>query len=80
VSNSTVVGITGLWIFLYGSGLLLSLLPTSLPTPEKALSRLPYVLQGAYDLPSLSDWVLGGLAGAVGAAVIGLLGFARRDV
>jgi hypothetical protein len=55
-------------------------LPTSLPTPEKALSRLPYVLQGAYDLPSLSDWVLGGLAGAVGAAVIGLLGFARRDV
>jgi ABC-2 type transport system permease protein len=80
VSNSTVVGITALWILLYGSGLLLSLLPTSLPTPEKALSRLPYVLQGQYDLTSLSDWVLGGLAGAVGAAVVGLLGFARKDV
>jgi ABC-2 type transport system permease protein len=80
VSNSTVVGITALWIALYGAGLLMTLLPSTYPTPEKVLSRLPHVLQGEYDLSSLADWVLGGLAVAVGSAVAGLLGFARKDV
>ena len=47
VSNSTVVGITVLWIALYGAGLLMTLLPSTYPTPEKVLSRLPHVLQGA---------------------------------
>src|SRR6478752_7221508 len=61
VSNSTVVGITVLWIALYGSGVLMTVLPTEYPTPEKILSRLPHVLQGAYDLSSLTDWVFGGI-------------------
>ena len=80
VSNSTVVGITALWIALYGSGLLMSLLPTTFPTPEKALSRLPYVLQGQYNLAALADWVLGGFVAAIGSAVAGGLAFARKDV
>ena len=80
VSNSSVVGITGLWIFLYGSGLLMSLLPYSLPTPEKVLARLPHVLQGQYNLNSLSDWVFGGIAASIVVAVIGMLAFARKDV
>jgi hypothetical protein len=80
ISNSTVVGITALWIFLYGSGLLMTLLPYALPTPEKVLARLPYVLQGQYDLTSLTDWVFGGIATSIIVAVIGMLGFARKDV
>ena len=80
ITNSTVVGITSLWIFLYGTGLLMSLLPTTLPTPEKALSRLPNVLAGTYNLTALGDWMIGGLAVAVAAAMIGLFGFARKDV
>jgi len=80
VSNSTVVGITVLWIFLYGSGILMTLLPAEYPTPEKILARLPYVLQGAYDLNSLTDWIFGGLVAAVASAVAGMLAFARKDV
>ncbi len=80
ITNSTVVGITGLWIVLYGSGLMMSLLPGTVPTPEKAVSRLPHVLAGSYYLPALADYVFVGLIGAIGAAVIGMLGFARKDV
>jgi len=79
VSHSTVVGITVLWIFLYGSGILMTLLPATYPTPEKILARLPYVLQGTYDLNSLTDWVFGGIVAAVASAVIGMVAFARKD-
>lgn len=80
VSNSTVVGITVLWIMLYGSGILLSLLPASYPTPEKALSRLPTILRGTYNFSSLADWMFAGGSVALVAGVFGLLVFARRDV
>jgi ABC-2 type transport system permease protein len=80
ISNSTVVGITALWIALYGTGLLMSLLPSTYPTPEKVLSRLPHVLQGQYNLTSLADWVFGGIALAIISAVMGMLAFSRKDV
>ena len=94
VSNSTVVGITALWIALYGSGLLMTLLPSTYPTPEKVLSRLPHVLQGQYDLSGLADWVLVqdlGFLGGLGTdpnsmlpvallAVAGYVALARRPV
>jgi ABC-2 type transport system permease protein len=80
MSNSTVVGITVLWIGLYGSGILMTLLPDTFPTPEKVLSRLPNILRGAYNLDSLADWVFGGIIVAVASAVVGMVGFARKDV
>jgi hypothetical protein len=80
VSHSTVVGITVLWIVLYGSGVLMTLMPSEYPTPEKILSRLPHVLQGAYDLSSLTDWIFGGIVVSVASAVLGMLAFARKDV
>lgn len=80
MSNSTVVGITTLWITLYGSGILMTLLPATYPSPEKVLSRLPNVLRGAYDLSSLGNWVLGGAAAATLVAVAGMATFARKDV
>ncbi len=80
LANSTLVGITGLWIFLYGSGLLMTLLPSTYPTPEKALSRLPFVLAGQYHLPALSEWVYGAILANLAAGTVGLVGFARKDV
>lgn len=80
LSNSTVVGITLLWILLYGSGILMTLLPATYPTPEKALARLPSILRGEYHLPSLMDWIVAGLAICVGSSLFGFLGFSRKDV
>lgn len=80
ISNSTVVGITALWIFLYGSGMLMTLLPYAIPTPEKLFARLPAVLQGQYNLNTLSDWVFGGLITSVVVAALGMIFFARKDV
>jgi ABC-2 type transport system permease protein len=80
LANSTVVGITVLWIILYGSGILMTLLPATYPTPEKALARLPSILRGEYNLTSLVDWIIGGLSVAVGSSIFGFLGFSRKDV
>jgi ABC-2 type transport system permease protein len=78
--QSTVVGITLLWIVLYGSGILMSLLPSTFPTPEKVLARLPKVLCGQYDLTSLWEWVLGAVIVAWVSSIVGMLIFARKDV
>jgi hypothetical protein len=78
--QSTVVGITLLWIGLYGSGLLLTLLPNTYPTPEKMLARLPNVLRGFYDMASLNDWISGGFIAAFAIAMVGMLVFSRKDV
>jgi ABC-type transport system involved in multi-copper enzyme maturation permease subunit len=78
--NSTVLGIAVLWIVLYGGGFALSLLPTRYPSPDRALNSLPYILKGYYDAEVLFQ--LMGWAGLVslGAAVVGLAHFARRDI
>jgi hypothetical protein len=78
--NSTVLGIVVLWIVLYGAGFALSLLPSHYPSPDRALSSLPHILQGYYDLNALGR--LAGYSAAVscGAALVGLVYFARRDV
>jgi ABC-2 type transport system permease protein len=80
LTNSTVVGITVLWIGLYGSGILMTLLPATFPTPEKALGRLPYVLRGEYNFDSLIDWILCGVAVTAISTIVGFIGFARKDV
>lgn len=80
VAQSTVVGITVLWIFLYGAGILMTLLPATYPTPEKMLARLPKVLTGTYDLMSLQEWVGGAAVLALAAGVVGMVVFSRKDV
>jgi ABC-type transport system involved in multi-copper enzyme maturation permease subunit len=80
VFHSTVLGIAVLWIVLYGSGLLLSLLPSRFPSPDRALASLPYILRGEYDpdlLLQLSGWcaLVSGLV-----ALGGLIHFSRCDV
>jgi ABC-2 type transport system permease protein len=80
LANSTIVGITMLWIILYGSGFLMTLLPSSYPSPDRALKRLPYMLQGHYDTAALGELTLISLFLAVVAAIVGTIGFSRKDV
>ena len=80
VVNSTVLGITVLWMLLYGGGFALTLLPQRFPSPDRVLHNLPHILRGAYninDLGELSGWALGA---SVFIALVGLVAFSRRDV
>jgi len=80
LANSTLIGITVLWISLYGSGFLMTLLPINYPSPDRVLRRLPYMLQGHYDLAALGDLALVSLGLTLLAAVVGMIGFSRKDV
>jgi ABC-2 type transport system permease protein len=78
--NSAVLGIMVLWVALYGGGFALSLLPERFLTPDRALTNLPEVLKGYYDLQKQMHFVLGAAAISTVVAAVGTLSFARRDV
>jgi hypothetical protein len=80
LSSGTVIGITLFWLLLYGGMVLLSLLPEPYPTPERMLARLRFVLRGQYDPALVTQVVVAGLALSAAAAVVGLVGFSRKDV
>ncbi len=80
LANSTMVGIALLWIGLYGAGFMMSLFPVSYTTPDQVLRRLPYMLQGQYNLESLGDLALISLGLTLLAALVGMVGFSRKDV
>ena len=78
--NSTLLGMSLLWLFLYGGGFLLELLPKALPTPDRVLRQMPEILQGDYDSTAVLQ-LLGVAAALSGAAgLIGMVSFSRRDV
>ncbi len=80
LTSGTVLGITVFWLVLYGAGFLLTLLPEPYPSPDRELARLKHVLRGEYS-PSAIWELVGGAAVLSGlAAVVGLIGFGRRDV
>ena len=80
LTNSTVLGIAILWVALYGTGFLVTLLPASYPSPEQVLSRLPHVLRGQYSVDALSELAMvSGIATGI-AAIVGMIGFSRKDV
>jgi ABC-2 type transport system permease protein len=80
MTNNTVVGIAGLWVVLYGAGLVLSRVPAGWLSPERLLSRLPDILKGECDTTALG-WFVGTVAAAgLVAGIAGLVGFARRDL
>jgi hypothetical protein len=80
LSNGTVIGITLFWLLIYGGIILLSFLPDPYPTPEKLLGRLKYILRGQYDADLVTELAItaGVLSGL--AAIVGLIGFSRKDV
>lgn len=80
IANSTVLGIAVLWCILCAAGLLLRFLPSRYPTPDRTLERLPYMLQGHYDLTSLAQLTGWSLLASCLIALIGLVYFSRRDV
>jgi ABC-type transport system involved in multi-copper enzyme maturation permease subunit len=80
VASSTVLGIAVLWAILCGGGFLLSFLPARYPAPDRALQRLPYILQGQYDLHSLAQLVGWSVIVSCVTALLGMAYFSRRDV
>ena len=80
LASGTVTGITLFWLLLYGGIVLLSLLPEPYPTPDRMLGKLHFVLRGEYD-PAVLVQVAGiTLTLSLAAAVVGLVGFGRKDV
>lgn len=80
VINSTMLGVTILWILLYGAGFALSLMPAHFPAPSRILTSLPMTLKGYYDLQLLGRIATWSAVGSVLAALLGLGYFARRDI
>jgi len=80
MTHGTVLGITVFWLLLYGVGFLLSLMPEPWPSPDRELARLKFVLRGQFNDALLVNLVLGSLLLSVVAAVVGLIGFSKRDV
>jgi hypothetical protein len=69
-----------LWLGLYGTGFVLSLQRNQRLAPDYALSQLPFILKGHYNLTDLGHVMLGSLIFSLVAALVGLFYFARRDV
>jgi ABC-2 type transport system permease protein len=80
LSGSTVMGITLFWLLLYGGVVVLSLLPEPYPSPERMLGRLKFVLRGQYDPGLVTEVVAASVVLSGAAAVVGLVGFSRKDV
>lgn len=80
LSSNTVVSIAVVWLGLYGLGFVLSMLPAHIPSPDRALQALPNVLKGFYDWQLASRLISGALSMSLLMGVVGLVGFARRDV
>jgi ABC-2 type transport system permease protein len=80
ICNSTVLGIALLWVILYGGGFALSLLPARYPSPDRALSNLPFILRGYFDVETLGQLIGWCAIFCVAVAAIGMARFTRRDV
>lgn len=80
IANSTVLGIAVLWSILCAAGFLLQFLPSRYPSPDRTLSRLPYILQGHYDLVSLAQFAGWSILISCVTALVGQVYFSCRDV
>jgi hypothetical protein len=80
LSNGTVIGITLFWLLLYGGIVVLSFLPEPYPTPDRVLEKLKYVLRGQYDPTEVTRVLIAAGGLSLAAAVVGLVGFGRKDV
>jgi ABC-type transport system involved in multi-copper enzyme maturation permease subunit len=80
ISNSTLLSVAVLWLVLYGTGFVLSLLPASYPSPDRALKHLPNILRGQYDWPTVGRLLWGSSLTSLIIAAIGMFHFGRRDV
>jgi ABC-type transport system involved in multi-copper enzyme maturation permease subunit len=80
ISNSTLLSVAVLWLVLYGTGFVLSLLPGTYPSPDRALKNLPNILRGQYDWATVGRLLWGAGLTSLIIAFVGLFHFGRRDV
>ncbi len=78
--NSTLLGMSLLWVLLYGGGFLLELLPKSMPTPDRVLQQMPEILQGHYDPNAVLNLLGVSAAASALVSLAGMIGFSRSDV
>ena len=80
LSNGMVIGITVFWLILYGGIMLSSLLPEPFPTPDRVFAKLQFMLRGQYELHGTMQIAFVAMGLSILAAVVGLIGFNRKDV
>jgi len=80
IFNSTLLSVALLWLVLYGTGFVLSLLPVHVPSPDRALQNLPNILRGQYDWPTVGRLWWGAGLTSLCIAAVGMFHFGRRDV
>ncbi len=78
--DSNVLAIALMWIAIYGLGALLYYLPIGTFDLPRLIRSIPELIRGQYD-PVLLYRLMGGLLlGSVCLAMIGIMGFSRRDL
>jgi ABC-2 type transport system permease protein len=80
LASGTVIGITLFWLVLYGVIVVCSFLPDPFPSPTFVIAKMRTVLRGHFDEMEVLRVAGGFLALGLVGAVIGLVGFARKDV
>lgn len=80
LASGTVIGITLFWLVLYGVIVVCSFLPDPFPSPTFVIAKMRAVLRGHFDEAEVLKVVGGLLALGLVGAVVGLIGFSRKDV
>jgi len=80
LASGTVIGITLFWLVLYGVIVLCSFLPDPFPSPTFVITKMRMVLRGHFHEMEVLKVAGGFVAFALIGAVIGLIGFGRKDV
>ena len=80
LASGTVIGITLFWLVLYGVIVLCSFLPDPFPSPTFVIAKMRAVLRGHFDEAEVVKVAGGFVALGLVGAVIGLIGFGRKDV
>jgi len=80
LANGSVIGITIFWLVLFGAIFLTSFLPETFPSPAYFVLQLRGTLRGQFEVVSVGKSI-GIMVGiAVLGAMIGLIGYGRKDV
>jgi ABC-2 type transport system permease protein len=80
LTNSTLLGVTGVWMVVYVGGFLTTLIPQPTLVPSRLLSRLPAIVKGEYDWDALVQLLAVLLGGSAMTVAVGVWQFSRRDV
>lgn len=80
LASGTVIGITLFWLVLYGLIVLCSFLPDPFPSPTFVIAKMRAVLRGNFEDAEVLKVAGGFLALGLVGALVGLVGFARKDV